>query len=276
MDDHEAYIEENRAYWDELAEHHPGTDAYDVESFLAGESTLRRLEVEELDATGERMLHLQCHFGLDTLSWVRDHGVAHATGVDFAPTAIETARSLRERVGLSADEVRFVESDIYELSDHLDERFDVVFTSYGTVYWLPELDPWAREIEAHLEPGGRFYMADGHPFTEPFHHESTADDLRVAYPYFNTEPTTVEQDGSYAGWNFGLEHTRSHGFSHPLGEIVTAIVDAGLRLEFLHEHPWSFFRRFDAMESDEDERWYLSGLPHDLPFTFSMMARKPA
>lgn len=275
MDDIDAYIEANRKHWDELAEHHPDTDHYDVESFLRGESTLRRLERDELDPTGERLLHLQCHFGLDTLSWVRNEGVAHATGVDFAPTAITTARELRDRIGLSADRARFLESDIYELPTTLEGTFDVVFTSYGTIYWLPDLDRWAEVIATHLDPGGTFYIADGHPFVGPFHHESTAEELRVAHPYFNAEAITADGDGSYAGWDFGLEHRRSHGFSHPLGEIVTALVDAGLEIEFVHEFPWSFFQRLDAMEADEDERWWLPGLEYDLPFTFSLKARMP-
>lgn len=276
MDTYDEYIEENRAHWDELAEHHPDTDTYDVEAFLHGESTLRRLEVEELDAAGGRLLHLQCHFGLDTLSWVRNEGVAHATGVDFAPTAIETARELRDQIGLSPDRTRFVESDIYELPTNLEDTFEVVFTSYGTIYWLPDLDRWAEVIATHLEPGGTFYIADGHPFAGPFHYESTADDLRVAHPYFDAQATTDEFDGSYAGWDFGLENRRSHGFSHPIGEIVTALVDVGLRIEFLHEYPWSFFQRFDAMEPDEKDRWWLPGLEHDLPFTFSLKAQNPA
>ena len=103
MDDHQQYIEDNRAHWDELADHHPHTDHYDVESFLQGQSTLRALERSELDASGTRLLHLQCHFGLDTLSWVRDEGVHHATGVDFSPKAIETARELRDRVDVDPD-----------------------------------------------------------------------------------------------------------------------------------------------------------------------------
>lgn len=276
MDNYHEYVEENRAHWDELAEHHPDTDSYDVESFLQGESSLRRLEREELDATGRRLLHLQCHFGLDTLSWVRNEGVAHATGVDFAPTAIETARDLRDQIDLSPDQTRFIESDIYELPENLDDTFEIVFTSYGTIYWLPDLTRWAEVIATHLESGGTFYIADGHPLAEPFHHESTAENLQAAYPYFNTDPTTEEFDGSYAGWDFGLENKRSHGFSHPLGEIVTALADTGLRIEFIHEHPWSFFQRFDVMESDEDNRWWLPDLEYDLPFTFSLKAQKPA
>jgi SAM-dependent methyltransferase len=276
MDDYRDYIEENRVHWDELAEHHPDTDTYDVEAFLQGESTLRQLEREELDAAGGRLLHLQCHFGLDTLSWVRDEEVAHATGVDFAPTAIETARELRDQIGLAPDRTRFIESDIYELPTNLDDTFEIVFTSYGTIYWLPDLNRWAEVIATHLESGGTFYIADGHPSAEPFHHESTAENLQVAHSYFNIEAITEEFDGSYAGWDFGLENGRSHGFSHPLGEIVTALVDAGLRIEFLHEHPWSFFQRFETMESDKDNRWWLPGLEYNLPFTFSLKAKKPA
>lgn len=273
MNDHQEYVEENRAHWDELAEHHPHTDAYAVEAFLDGESTLRRLELEELDADGCRLLHLQCHFGMDTLSWVRNEDVTHATGVDFSPTAVETARDLRDQIGLSPEQVRFVESDVYDLD--LDESFEVVFTSYGTIYWLPDLTEWAEVVAAHLEPGGTFYIADGHPFEGPFDYGSTADDLQVAHPYFNTEAITEEFDGSYAGGDFGLENKRSHGFAHPFGEIITTLVDAGLRIEFLHEHPWSFFRRFEAMEPDDDDRWRLPGLEHDLPFTFSLKARAP-
>lgn len=110
-------------------------------------------------------------------------------------------------------------------------------------------------VATHLEPGGTFYIADGYPFAGAFHHESTADDLRVAHSFFNTEAITEEVDGSYAGWDFGLENQRSHGFAHPMGEIITALVGAGLRIEFLHEHPWSFFQRFECMESDDDDQW---------------------
>ncbi|PSQ19413.1 SAM-dependent methyltransferase [Halobacteriales archaeon QS_8_69_26] len=275
--DHEDYVAENRAHWDELAEHHPDTDAYDVEAFLDGETTLRRLEREELGdlAAGSRLLHLQCHFGLDTLTWVRDGGVAHATGVDFSETAVETARDLRDQVGIDHDRARFVEADVLELPAVLEDTYEVVFTSYGTVYWLPDLDRWAEGIAHALEPGGVFYMADGHPFVEPFHWESTADDPQVAHSYFNEDPLTFEHDGSYAGEGFGMENRRAHGYSHPVGEILTALVDAGLRIDFWHDHPWSFFQRFDAMEEREDGRWYLPGLEGDLPFTFSLKAHLP-
>ena len=274
MDDRRVRAE-NRAHWDELAAHHPETDHYDVDGFLAGESTIRALEREELDVDGRQLLHLQCHFGLDTISWVRNEGAAHATGVDFSPTAIETARELRDEVGLGTDAVRFVESDVYDVEDASAETFDVVVTTYGTIYWLPDLAPWGAAIADRLAPGGTFYIADGHPVAGLFHHESTAEDLRFTYPYFNEETITVEADGSYAGWDFGLDHQRSHGFAHGLGEIVTALTDAGLEIAFLHEHPWSFFQRFDAMVEDEPGRWVLPDVPYELPLTFSLKATRP-
>lgn len=274
--EYDQLVEENRAHWDELARHHPDTDHYDVDAFLAGESTLRDLERAELDPTGDRMLHLQCHFGLDTLSWVRNEGVTHATGVDFSPTAIETARELRDRAEIDPNRARFVESDVYDLRETLSETFDVAYASYGTIYWLPDLGRWATVIAQHLDPGGIFYLADGHPFANPFHYESTAEDLQVAHPYFNERPITDEADGSYAGWNFDMNNRINHGFAHPTGEIVTALVDAGLHIQFVHDHPWSFFKRFEAMEEGPDGRWRLPGLAHDLPFTISLKARLPA
>lgn len=274
MTDHSHYIAENQRYWDELAEHHPHTEHYDVPAFLDGEPSLRDLEREELDVAEQRLLHLQCHFGMDTISWVRDENAAHATGVDFSPTAIETARDLRDEIGLSPEAVRFIESDIYSLSDSLTDRFDIVVTTYGTIYWLPDLQQWASVIANHLESGGVFYMADGHPFAGIFHYESTAENPVLAHPYFPEEPITEEGDGSYAGWDFGLTHQRSHGFAHPLGEIITALVNVDLRIEFVHEFPFSFFQRMDAMHEDDDGRWWLPDLDYDLPFTFSVKARK--
>lgn len=274
MDDYVEFIEENRAHWDELAEHHPHTDHYDVDAFLEGESTLRRIEREELSIDGQRMLHLQCHFGLDSLSWVRNEGVAHVTGVDFSPVAINTARSLRDAIGISADIARFVESDVYELPEVLDDTFDIVFTSYGTIYWLPDLRRWAKVIAHHLDEDGTFYIVDGHPMANPFDYSSTGEEFSVDHPYFNTEAITEEFDGSYAGWDFGLDNQRSHGFHHSLSEIVSSLIDGGLRIEFLHEFPWSFFQRFQAMEHDEDGRWAFPDAPYNLPFTFSLMATK--
>jgi len=277
LEDHREYVEENRERWEELAAVHPDTDAYDVESFLAGESTLDPVEPDEVGPVeGRTLLHLQCHFGLDTLSWARRG--ARVTGVDFAETAVEEARSLAAETGLD-DRARFVRSDVYDLPPagelsppdaDTGGGFDVVYTSFGVLYWLPDLAGWAAAVADCLAPGGRFYLAEHHPFTGVFDEDSSPDALRVAYPYFEGRITT-DDDYSYAGAS-NLEHTRAHGWAHSMGEILTALTGAGLRVESVEEYPWSTFAPIDAMEEDENGRYYLD-TDEDLPFVFTLRAR---
>lgn len=272
------FIDENRKHWEELAALHPDTDFYDVASFLDGESTLDPVEPRELgDVEGASLLHLQCHFGLDTLSWARLG--AHVTGVDISETAVETARELAAEAEL-ANRARFVRSDVYEMAENpalADEQFDVVYTSFGVLFWLPDLDDWAAVIARFLAPGGTFYIAEHHPFTNTFGEESTTEALRIAYPYFRDRMTyDATETGSYAGVAPDeLEHGPTHGWSHSLGEVVTALSDAGLDIEFLHEYPWSTFEAMDAMEQGEHGRYYLPERDHDLPFVFTLRATRP-
>jgi SAM-dependent methyltransferase len=278
-DDHREYVEENRERWEELAAVHPDTDAYEVEAFLAGESTLDPVEpVEVGPVDGRTLLHLQCHFGLDSLSWAREG--ARVTGVDFAATAVEEARSLAAEAGLD-DRARFVRSDVYDLPSSGElappgadtgEGFDVVYTSFGVLYWLPDLEAWAEAVAGRVHPGGRFYLAEHHPFTGSFDEASPPDALRVAYPYFEGRITT-DDEYSYAGAS-DLDNTRAHGWAHSMGEVLTALAAAGLRIEFVEEYPWSTFRPFGAMEEGEDGRYYLP-TEHDLPFVFTLRARRP-
>lgn len=275
MDDRERYLRENRAHWEELAEIHPNTEFYGVESFLSGESSLLPLEREELGPLVNEettLLHLQCHFGMDTLSWAREG--AEVVGVDFSGTAVETARELAAETGLE-DRAEFVESDVYDLPAALDREFDVVFTSYGVLTWLPDLERWAEVIERFVAPGGTFYIAENHPLTLCLDEESEPGSMRFAYPYFGDEHLTFEVDGSYADEEAELEHRRNHQFAHSLGEVLTALLGTGLDLEFVREHPWSEFRQLAGMEEDEDGRWWFPGLEHDLPFVFSIRARMP-
>jgi SAM-dependent methyltransferase len=269
-------LAENRAHWEELAELHPETEFYDVPSFLAGESSLLPAEREELGplvGEGTRLLHLQCHFGMDTLSWAREG--AEVVGVDFAETAVETARELAVETGL-ADRADFVQSDVYDLPEPLDGEFDVVFTSYGVLYWLPDLRAWAEVVESFVAPGGTFYLVENHPFTGSLHEDSTPEAMRFAYPYFEGTDLTFDEDGSYADWDAELEHTRTHEFPHSMSEVLNALLETDLELEFVHEHPWSEFRQLGGMEADDEGRWWLPGLEHDLPFLFSLRATLPS
>ena len=177
MDD---YLKANRENWNERTPIHARSEFYDVEGFKAGRSTLTSIELEEVgEVAGRSLLHLQCHFGLDTMSWARLG--AKVTGVDFSDQAIALARSLSKETGIEAD---FVLSDIYELPDVLDEQYDIVFTSFGVLNWLPDLKKWAQVIARFLKPGGTFYIVEFHPFADVFDEESDAVELRLHYPYF--------------------------------------------------------------------------------------------
>jgi len=269
MTDFERADQEN---WSRLAPLHARSAFYDVAGFKSGRNTLLLIEREEMgDVAGKTLLHLQCHFGMDTLSWARLG--ARVTGVDYAPQAIEIARELAEEIGMEAE---FVCASIYDLPERLTGTFDIVFTSYGVLCWLPDLPAWGRVIAHFLKPGGVFYIADGHPMANIFYNEPDATDLHVAYPYFHQEaPQGYACNGSYAT-DPGVElHLTSYEWSHSLGDVVNALLDAGLRLQFLHEFPFGFYRHHPLMVQGEDERWRLPEHQESVPFIFSIRAIKP-
>jgi SAM-dependent methyltransferase len=269
MDD---YIETNRRHWDEVVPIHERSDFYRVQDFKHGAVLLDPLEQREVgDVTGKSLLHLQCHFGLDTLSWARLG--AEVTGIDFAPTAIETARRLSGETGVVA---RFIESDIYSTPDELDEQFDIVFTSYGAIIWLPDIERWAQIAAQYVKPGGFFYMAEFHPFAHAFANDPDVMALRLVHPYFeHREPLTFEEQGTYADLTATLKHTTSHEWAHPLGSIVTALANAGLHVEFVHEFPFCLYQMFPFMTRSADGYWRLPEHGESLPLTFSIKATKP-
>jgi SAM-dependent methyltransferase len=230
------------------------------------------LEREELgDVSGRSLLHLQCHFGLDTLSWARLG--ARVTGVDFSPQAIDLARSLAQELELDA---RFICSDIYALPEVLSQRFDLVYTSYGVLTWLPDLEGWAEVVAHFLRPGGTFYIAEIHPFAMVFSDLEDATDLEVHYPYFPTpEPMRFEQEGSYAAPGEETKQRVTYEWAYPIGDVVDALIGAGLRIEFLHEFPFACFQMVPFLEVDEEGRWWLPEKKELIPMTFSLQAFKP-
>jgi 2-polyprenyl-3-methyl-5-hydroxy-6-metoxy-1,4-benzoquinol methylase len=260
-------IETNRRQWDERTAIHVGSSFYDVESFKAGRCSLHPVEVAELgDVEGKRLLHLQCHFGLDTLSWVRRGAVA--TGADFSQESVAVAQQLAEDLGVEA---RFVCSDIYELTDNLDGRFDIVFTSYGVLTWLPDLDRWAQTIEQFLDEDGVFYIVEQHPIGNALVEEDGK--IVVADAYFDVGPIECPGDGTYADLTATLKTGVSYQWQHSLSDVINALTSVGLRIEFLHEFPFGEWQRLPSMEQREDGYWQLPGRD-DLPFLFSLRARK--
>ncbi|HVM09931.1 MAG TPA: class I SAM-dependent methyltransferase [Acidimicrobiales bacterium] len=263
--------------WDARTPIHARSEYYDVEGFKNGTSSLHALEVDELLAAvggsleGKRLLHLQCHFGLDTLSWARHHG-AVVTGVDFSPVAIETAAGLASELGLS-DVARFVESDVRSL--HLGETFDVAFVSYGAMCWLPELSTWGQVIARHLAPDGVAYVAEVHPAGSTLLDEPGTTEMVVGYPYW-TEPDAplrFLEPGTYADFDADIE-LEEYVWLHGIGDVVNALIGAGLRIEFLREHPFTVYPQFPYLE-EEGGIWRLPAEMPPFPLLFSLAARQP-
>jgi len=262
-------LETNRAQWDERTKLHVPSAYYDVDGFKRGRSTLRPVELAELgDVAGLRLLHLQCHFGLDTLSWARLG--AQVTGADFSSEAIGVARRLAQETGIEAE---FVCSDVYTLPDALSGAFDIVCASYGVLVWLPELAPFAEIAAGFLAEGGTFYLVDEHPLGATLVEEDGR--VVVADSYFDAGPIEVTASGTYAVPEARLANPTSYQWQHSLADVVTAVTGSGLRLEFLHEFPFAGWQRLPSMRRDADGWWRLRGRA-DIPLLFSLRARKPA
>lgn len=281
------YTAANRRLWDDWTSVHEVSEFYDLESFKAGVAKrrpfeaapgvrVRDYEVRELgDVSGKDLLHLQCHFGIDTLSWARLG--ARVTGIDFSAKAIELAGSLASELRLDA---RFVESSVQDLRTNLDGTFDIVYTSRGAIWWLSDLDVWAATIAYFLRPGGVFYITEFHPVMQTLGVESlgTAEkELVVRHPYFpKPAPQSFAVHGSYADPAAHVEADIEYGWQHSLAQIVTAIASAGLRIEFLHEFDWVDHQYIPLLERGDDEMWRLpSTVQGELPLMYSLRATKP-
>jgi len=271
MSDRE-YMDTNRAHWDEVTPIHVDSDFYAVDEFKAGKTKLKRVELEELTGVaGKTLLHLQCHFGLDTLSWAREGAIV--TGADFSEPAIAQARALADECGIDA---RFVVSNIYDLPKNLDGQFDIIFTSYGVLTWLPDLERWAQVVAHFLRPGGTFYIVEFHPMQHTLDYESV-DEPRLRYPYFRQDaPLRWDDAGDYTQRDVTLEQSVTFEFQYPLGDVVTALIDAGLRIDFLHEFPFSTYQLLPYTEVKEDGTVRLKHGDGTLPLLFSIKATKPA
>ncbi|MFC4357064.1 class I SAM-dependent methyltransferase [Halobium salinum] len=264
--------EVNRRNWDERAEIHPDADYYDVEGFLAGESSLKDIEREELAVEGTRLLHLMCHNGLDTLSWAREG--ADVVGLDFSATALATAREIRDAAGIDPERARFVESDVYDAAETVPDvgSYDLVVATYGVLGWLPDLERLAEVAADCLAPGGAFYLVDGHPLVSALWQVESDGSEDGGWPYWNDGPHRIDEQGTYADPDAELENQVNYQWPHSMGEIVSAVAEAGLRVEFLHEFDRTDHRQVEGMVQGDDGWWRHP--EYDVPFTFSLKARK--
>ncbi|MEA2521719.1 MAG: hypothetical protein QOI81_1365 [Actinomycetota bacterium] len=267
---------DNRRLWDAWTAIHTAGEFYDVERFRA-DATDNRIDpweqAEVGDVHGKRLLHVQCHFGLDTLSWARLG--ANVTGLDFAEPAIAFARELAQDVGL-AQASRFVVSSVYDAPAALPgETFDVVYTSRGVLGWLPDIERWASVVGSFVKPGGIFYIHEVHPVMQAVAEEqATSNDLHLEYDYWSGEVLTFPVAGSYADPSADVDAEWQHGWNHSLGEIVSALAANGLRIEFLDEKRTLGWPAAWLVERPDGDFGFPEGQTGTIPLMFSLRARK--
>jgi len=259
------YLKINQKAWNDKTLVHLTSDFYDQPSFLEGKNSLKKPELDVLgDVRGKRILHLQCHFGQDTLSLARMGAIV--TGLDFSNVAIENAIKINDQLGLNAS---FICSDVYSLPDDLIGQFDIVFTSYGTIGWLPELKSWAETIKKALAPGGKFIMVDFHPFIWTFDNEVQ----KIEYDYFNSEPIIEEIEGTYADRNAPIK-TQTISWNHGIGEILNTLIQAGISIQEFSEMDYSPFNCFANMKKIDEDKFIFAHIPQAIPMIYRIVGVK--
>jgi len=263
------YKYSNLKFWDSIVQEHVQSEFYDVPGFLEGKTSLDSLELELVgDVNGQTLLHLQCHFGLSTLSWARLGAVA--TGVDFSPAAITAANELSRKSGIHA---RFVESNIYNISSTLDDEYDIVFASYGVLCWLPDLKEWAKEITHCMKKGGRFHLVEYHPLMTSLD-SGEGKDVVLRNSYFNEGVEIFEAEGSYATPDSSIKNS-TFEWSHSIGEVITALIGAGLNIDNFAEYPYATDGGFVSyLRKSEDGRWRVPDHKWGVPLSYSLSASK--
>ena len=260
MASYEDYFKINKNTWNEKVKIHSESDMYDLHAFKNGKSSLMSYELEALgDVKGKSLLHLQCHFGQDTLSWSRMG--AKCVGVDLSDEGIKLAQKLNEELHLDAD---FYCCNVLDTSKHIKDTFDIVFTSYGVIGWLPDLKPWGQLIANRLKKGGTFFMAEFHPIVWMFDYDSGKPIMR--YGYMQKEAIYVEYEGTYANQDSKMT-SKEYGWNHGLGEAINALAEAGLHIEYLKEFDESPYDIFPDLIQTESGMYVTKDKMYPLIFT---------
>ena len=271
LDEHR---EANRTNWDDRVPAHLASESYGVEDFIAGTRNLTQaVDFDRAhlgDVRGRSLLHVQCHIGLDTLSWARLG--ASVTGVDFSERSIEAARDISRRSGVPG---RFVLADVHEAPEVLAETFDIVYASEGVLCWLPSVAAWARVVRRFTRPGGTFYIRDGHPLAHTLDLQRSDGQLVMVDPYFEGEAIRYDEPGTYIGASVEIDQTVTYQWNHSLGEIVSALVDEGFRIQSLREYPFSGYQAQPGMVQGDDGWWRLPDRTRRLPMLFGLKATLP-
>ncbi|MBS1559410.1 MAG: class I SAM-dependent methyltransferase [Bacteroidetes bacterium] len=265
MNTKENYIEINRLSWNNRIETHLNSEFYHLDNFLKGKNSLNDIELNLLgDIKGKTILHLQCHFGQDTISLGRLG--ANVTGVDLSDKAIESAKQIAKDINSNA---KFICCDIYDLQNHLDEKFDIVFTSYGTISWLPDLDKWAKIISKFLKPNGQFVFVEFHPVVWMFDDNFE----QIGYRYFNSGAIIETENGTYADKNANISQPCVN-WNHGMGEVVNSLIKNGLEIKSLDELDYSPYNCFNNTTEFEPNKFRIKKLEDRIPMTYSISATR--
>lgn len=258
------YIEINKESWNKRTAVHFESKFYDNPSFIKGKSPLNSIELDLLgDVKGLSILHLQCHFGQDSIALNRLG--AKVTGIDLSDEAIKKAKELNS---LCNAEVDFICCDIYDLPQHLDKKFDIVFTSYGTIAWLPAIDKWAKIISHFLKPKGKFVFAEFHPVVWMF--DDNFDKLQ--YRYFNSEAIIENQTGTYTDGK--AIQVKSVAWNHGLAEVVNSLIKNGLQIDSLEEFDYSPYDCFEGTIQIAPRKFRIKHLENKIPMVYAILASK--
>ncbi len=259
------YIEINKALWNAKTDIHLVSEFYDNEQFLAGKSSLNDIELNLLDnISGKRILHLQCHFGQDTISLARMG--ASCVGIDLSDIAIEHANKTAKELKIDAN---FIASDLYDAPNHCDDKFDIVYTSYGTIGWLPDINKWAEVIAHFLKPGGKLVFVEFHPVIWMFD-----DDFQtITYKYFNDAPIIELEQGTYANRDADIQQ-KSISWNHGLGEVLNALLNNGMVLEDFQEYDYSPYNCFNNCTESEKGKFRLENFGDKIPMVYSIVSTK--
>jgi len=260
------YFEINKNLWNQKVAVHLNTELYDMDSFMAGRNSLDEATLALLqDVKGKSVLHLQCHFGQDSLSLARMG--AHVTAIDLSDVAIQKAKELNAELQL---DVEFICCNVYDLKEHLDKQFDIVYTSFGTIVWLPDLDKWADIVRHFLAPEGKFVFLDFHPVVDMLNWDTHA----FEYDYFNPQKPYIETNqGTYADKSADVTLTEAF-WTHSLAEVMQALLDQGLHLESMSEYDYSPYDVFGEMVKIGEMKYIFKNMKVAFPYFYSLVYRK--
>lgn len=259
------YSEINKKWWNDVTPIHAKSKLYNLPAFKKGRTSLFTIEREELtNVRGKTLLHPFCHFGMDTLSWARRGAVV--TGVDISDKAVSLAKKLSKETNVPG---RFICSDIYDLPKVLDQKFDIIFMSYGVLCWVSNVKKWAKIMNHFLKDGGTFYLTELHPFTNILSAE-----FEIYYKYFDKGPYVDDSSGTYTDWNADIRG-ETYIWNHTIGDVINALVGHGLKIEFVHEFPYTMYDQFPGfMKKNRKGQYFLKNKKLQIPLLFSLKATK--